>query len=121
MTWKRHFRTVNTGQSGGQSVVSSSVIGATDERAGAGTSAKYASHLPEVYAGHPNRIQRYYQYEEMDRDSDINAALDTIAYLCMMGFSFAFMGILASIVALNKSASRSMSSHRFWLRLPSLL
>lgn len=82
MTWKRHFRTVNTGQSGGQSVVSSSVIGATDERAGAGTSAKYASHLPEVYAGHPNRIQRYYQYEEMDRDSDINAALDTIADFC---------------------------------------
>jgi hypothetical protein len=32
-----------------------------------------------VYAGHPNRIQRYYQYDDMDRDSDVNAALDCIA------------------------------------------
>ena len=30
----------------------------------------------------PNRIQRYYQYDDMDRDSDINAALDTIADFC---------------------------------------
>lgn len=49
---------------------------------GAGTSSNYSSYLPEVYAGHPNRIQRYYQYDDMDRDSDINAALDTIADFC---------------------------------------
>lgn len=47
-----------------------------------GTSAKYASFLPEVYAGHPNRIQRYSQYEEMNRDSFIKAALDTLAEFC---------------------------------------
>jgi hypothetical protein len=47
-----------------------------------GTSSNYSSYLPEVYAGHPNRIQRYYQYDDMDRDSDINAALDTIADFC---------------------------------------
>ena len=47
-----------------------------------GTSAKYASYLPEVYAGHPNRIQRYTQYEEMNRDSFIKTALDTIAAFC---------------------------------------
>lgn len=52
------------------------------EKGGAGTSSKYASYLPEVYAGHPNRIQRYYQYDDLDRDSDINAALDTIADFC---------------------------------------
>jgi hypothetical protein len=47
-----------------------------------GTSAKYASYLPQVYAGHPNRIQRYSQYEEMNRDSFIRAALDTLAEFC---------------------------------------
>jgi hypothetical protein len=39
----------------------------------------YASRLPEVYSGHPNRIQRYNQYENMDMDSEINACLDIIA------------------------------------------
>lgn len=53
-----------------------------NDSAGAGISSKYSSYLPEVYAGHPNRIQRYYQYDDMDRDSDINAALDTIADFC---------------------------------------
>lgn len=42
----------------------------------------FSSYLPEVYAGHPNRIQRYSQFEEMDSDSDINAALDVIANFC---------------------------------------
>lgn len=46
------------------------------------TSANVSSFLPLVYAGHPNRIQRYYQFDDMDRDSDINAALDTIADFC---------------------------------------
>jgi len=39
----------------------------------------YASRLPEVYSGHPNRIERYNQYESMDMDSEINACLDIIA------------------------------------------
>ena len=39
----------------------------------------YQSHLPEVYSGHPNRIERYNQYENMDNDSEINACLDIIA------------------------------------------
>ena len=26
----------------------------------------YASRLPEVYSGHPNRVERYNQYENMD-------------------------------------------------------
>ena len=39
----------------------------------------YQSHLPEVYSGHPNRIERYNQYENMDCDSEINACLDIIA------------------------------------------
>ncbi len=39
----------------------------------------YASRLPEVYTGHPNRIERYNQYEQMDMDSEVNACLDIIA------------------------------------------
>jgi hypothetical protein len=39
----------------------------------------YASRLPEVYSGHPNRIERYNQYENMDLDSEVNACLDIIA------------------------------------------
>lgn len=39
----------------------------------------YASRLPEVYSGHPNRIERYNQYENMDMDSEINACLDILA------------------------------------------
>jgi hypothetical protein len=39
----------------------------------------YQSHLPDVYIGHPNRIERYNQYEQMDADSEINAALDILA------------------------------------------
>ena len=39
----------------------------------------YASRLPEVYSGHPNRIERYNQYEAMDMDSEINACLDIIS------------------------------------------
>lgn len=39
----------------------------------------YQSRLPEVYSGHPNRVERYNQYEAMDMDSEINACLDIIA------------------------------------------
>ena len=39
----------------------------------------YASRLPEVYSGHPNRIERYNQYENMDCDSEVNACLDIIS------------------------------------------
>jgi hypothetical protein len=39
----------------------------------------YGSKLPEVYTGHPNRIERYNQYEMMDVDAEINACLDIIA------------------------------------------
>ena len=39
----------------------------------------YMSRLPEVYTGHPNRIERYNQYEMMDIDAEINACLDIIS------------------------------------------
>ena len=42
----------------------------------------YQYQLPEVYIGHPNRIERYNQYEQMDMDSEVNAALDVLAEFC---------------------------------------
>jgi hypothetical protein len=42
----------------------------------------YGSYLPEVYSGHPNRIERYYQYESMDSDSEVNSALDILTEFC---------------------------------------
>jgi hypothetical protein len=39
----------------------------------------YGSRLPEVYTGHPNRIERYNQYEMMDVDPEINACLDILS------------------------------------------
>ncbi len=42
----------------------------------------YRSRLPEVYTGHPNRIERYNQYEMMDVDAEINACLDIISEFC---------------------------------------
>ena len=42
----------------------------------------YKYHLPEVYIGHPNRLERYNQYEQMDMDSEVNGALDIVAEFC---------------------------------------
>lgn len=39
----------------------------------------YQSRLPEVYTGHPNRVERYNQYEMMDVDPEINACLDILS------------------------------------------
>jgi intein/homing endonuclease len=44
--------------------------------------ARTASWLNIAYQGNPQRIPRYYQFQEMDNDSDINTALDTIADFC---------------------------------------
>lgn len=40
---------------------------------------RFTSWLPEVYSGQPNRIERYSQYDNMDLDTEINMALDTIS------------------------------------------
>ncbi len=72
MSWKKHFKVVDT----------NSMIGTTiqprDTQADVGFK-NYQSTLPEVYTGHPNRVERYNQYETMDSDSEINAALDILA------------------------------------------
>lgn len=68
MSWKKYFRPVNsvmpaqTGSVGNSSAVS-----------------KFSSWLPEYYQGPPNRIMRYLQYDQMDMDHEVAAALDTLA------------------------------------------
>ena len=74
MAWKKHFKTANT--SGMMSPIGNGG-NLPDPKF-----SNYASQLPEVYIGHPNRTERYNQYEQMDMDSEINAALDIIAEFC---------------------------------------
>lgn len=91
MSYKKRFAGANT--SGQMSPISgsSSNRGAWNNSAGQTGGAvtpenfgykNYASRLPEVYVGHPNRIERYNQYEMMDVDAEINACLDIIAEFC---------------------------------------
>ena len=87
--WKKYFKVANTG--GQLSPISGSnqfgLPGYDRQRGGDFTGGtpndfafrNYASRLPEVYSGHPNRIERYNQYENMDADSEVNACLDIIA------------------------------------------
>jgi hypothetical protein len=89
--WKKYFKVANTGgqlspisgqnQFGLPNYPRQTGVGYAD---GTGTPndfafRNYASRLPEVYSGHPNRIERYNQYENMDCDSEVNACLDIIA------------------------------------------
>ena len=69
--WKKYFK---TGNIQGQT----SPMGSTAQAVNPAYRAT-ASTLPEVYIGHPNRIERYNQYEQMDMDSEVNAALDILA------------------------------------------
>ena len=73
MAWKKYFKTANSNSAGLMSPIGSGG-NLPDPRY-----SNYASQLPEVYIGHPNRTERYNQYEQMDMDSEVNAALDILA------------------------------------------
>lgn len=73
MTWRKYFRTA-----GPISVMSPLANGSKPDIG----YKNYQSQLPEVYVGHPNRIERYNQYDQMDLDSEINGALDILAEFC---------------------------------------
>jgi len=74
MSWKKYFTPVNVQGS-------KSPIGSSSGRANP-TRTNYSSYLPDVYSGHPNRLERYQQYDTMDSDSEVNAALDILAEFC---------------------------------------
>ncbi|CAB4133735.1 portal vertex protein [uncultured Caudovirales phage] len=70
MTWRKYFKSGN---------LPSNVSPLGNGRSPEPGYRNYQSNLPEVYIGHPNRVERYNQYEQMDMDSEINAALDILA------------------------------------------
>jgi len=76
MSWKKYFTPVDPGNK----------TGSISPISGGGrpgpARANYSSFLPDVYAGTPNRIERYMQYDTMDMDSEVNAALDILAEFC---------------------------------------
>ena len=73
MTWKKYFKTPNRALLSPLGNDSQSLTNAQPAYR------NYQSNLPELYTGHPNRIERYNQYEQMDMDSEVNAALDILA------------------------------------------
>ena len=88
MAWKKYFKVSNTsGQLSPLSGSSAEGLPGYDRNDGRDPMRghadivyrNYASRLPEVYIGHPNRVERYNQYENMDQDSEINACLDIIS------------------------------------------
>ena len=77
MSWKKYFTPSPIGSTGRSSVVPFN--GST----GAGPArTNYSSYLPDVYTGSPNRLDRYLQYDTMDSDPEVNAALDILAEFC---------------------------------------
>jgi hypothetical protein len=75
MSWKKYFTPVNI-----ENKSSMSPMG-NGGRMGPAR-ANYSSYLPDIYAGTPNRVERYMQYDTMDMDSEVNAALDILAEFC---------------------------------------
>jgi hypothetical protein len=77
MSWKKYFTPVPTGANTGGSF---SPLGGERNGTQAGPArSNYSSYLPDIYVGTPNRIERYGQYNTMDQDSEVNAALDILA------------------------------------------
>ena len=76
MSWKKHFSPVTIDQTSG---IVSPIHGSG--RPGPAR-LNYSSYLPDIYTGTPNRIERYMQYDTMDMDSEVNAALDILAEFC---------------------------------------
>jgi hypothetical protein len=76
MTWKKYFSPVQTD---GQL---STLSGLNSGNKPGPARTNYSSFLPDVYTGSPNRIERYQQYEVMDSDPEVNAALDILAEFC---------------------------------------
>src|SRR5210317_2528457 len=81
MSWKKYFTPVPTGNN-----PSGSYSPFTNARSGGNMAgparSNYSSYLPDVYVGSPNRVERYGQYNTMDQDSEVNAALDILAEFC---------------------------------------
>ena len=122
MAWRKYFTTVPS-----QAQMTRRLEQISKENSKAGTSHNFQSYLPEVYAGAPNRIERYVQYDQADLDSEINRALDTIAEFCTQNqdddepipFRFVFRGDLTEteIEILKRALQQWCSINQFNKRI----
>ena len=80
MSWKKYFTPVSAGNE--TSGTYSPINGASAVTKPGPARSNYSSFLPDVYTGTPNRVERYGQYNTMDLDSEVNAALDILAEFC---------------------------------------
>lgn len=76
MSWKKNFTPVTV------SAAFSPISGRSDAAKAGPARANFSSWLPDVYTGSPNRIERLSQYEIMDSDPEVAAALDILAEFC---------------------------------------
>jgi hypothetical protein len=76
MSWKKYFTPVPVNTS------LSPISGSENSSKAGPAKSNYSSYLPDVYSGSPNRVERYQQYEVMDSDPEVNAALDILAEFC---------------------------------------
>lgn len=76
MSWKKYFTPATIGTE------LSPISGVNSANKPGPARANYSSYLPDVYSGSPNRVERYQQYEVMDSDPEVNAALDILAEFC---------------------------------------
>ena len=114
MSWRKYFTPVNVDKPNG----SMSTLGGRGRPGPA--RAHYSSYLPDVYAGAPNRIERYMQYDTMDMDSEVNAALDILTEFCTQKdkenatpFHFFFRGHPTSTeVKLLKESLQKWTKHQ---------
>ena len=113
MAWKKYFKDANLSPISGEKVTNFA-------------KRNYSSYLPDVYTGHPNRIQRYFQYDQMDSDSEINAALDILAEFSTQQnkenetpFDIVFKGevIDSEVKLLKKALQQWTKSNKFQKRV----
>ena len=113
MAWKKYFKDANLSPISGEKVPNFA-------------KRNYSSYLPDVYTGHPNRIQRYFQYDQMDSDSEVNAALDILAEFCTQAnkenetpFDIVFKGevIDSEVKLLKKALQQWTKSNKFQKRV----
>lgn len=81
MSWKKHFQKVpfNSNYYGQSQQNFNDHLMMSQSN---GHVNSFASWLPDIYSGQPNRIERYGQYDSMDLDTEVNCALDTITDTC---------------------------------------
>jgi hypothetical protein len=80
MSWKKYFTTVR--KNGASEEGFGPISGREFSNKPGPARSNYNSFLPDIYTGAPNRVERYGQYNTMDMDSEVNAALDILAEFC---------------------------------------